>query len=56
MAQAKYKVTPIYEVINEQGPDHDKEFTVVVKIDKREIGKGKGSSKQRAEEDAATKG
>lgn len=56
MAQAKYKVTPIYEVIDEQGPDHDKEFTVVVKIEKREIGKGKGSSKQRAEEDAATKG
>ncbi len=56
MAQAKYKVTPVYEVVDEQGPDHEKEFTVVVKIDKKEIGRGKGSSKQRAEEDAATKG
>lgn len=56
IAQAKYKVTPIYEVTNEQGPDHDKEFTVVVKINDRIIGEGKGSSKQRAEEEAATKG
>jgi len=54
--QAKYKVTPIYEVINEQGPDHDKQFTVVVKINNKVIGKGVGSSKQRAEEDAASKG
>ena len=56
MAQAKYKVTPIYEVIEQKGPDHDKEFTVVVKINSNVIGEGKGSSKQRAEEDAATKG
>lgn len=56
IAQAKYKVTPIYEVVDEQGPDHDKEFTVVVKINSNVIGEGKGSSKQRAEEDAATKG
>jgi len=56
MAQAKYKVTPVYEVVDEKGPDHDKEFTVVVKVNTNVIGKGKGSSKQRAEEDAATKG
>jgi len=56
MAQAKYKVTPVYEVVDEKGPDHDKEFTVVVKINSNVIGEGKGSSKQRAEEDAATKG
>lgn len=56
IAQAKYRVTPIYDVTNEQGPDHDKQFTVVVKINDKAIGEGKGSSKQRAEEDAATKG
>jgi len=56
VAQAKYKLTPIYEVIEEYGPDHDKEFTVVVKIGDKIIGKGKGGSKQRAEEAAAQRG
>ncbi len=56
IAQAKYKVTPIYDVKDEQGPDHDKQFTVVVKINNKIIGEGTGSSKQRAEEDAASKG
>ncbi|HNW23343.1 MAG TPA: ribonuclease III [Candidatus Dojkabacteria bacterium] len=56
IAQAKYKVTPIYEVTNEQGPDHEKLFTVVVKINNKVIGEGVGSSKQRAEEDAASRG
>jgi ribonuclease-3 len=54
--QAKFKVTPIYEVTNEQGPDHDKQFTVAIKINDKVIGEGTGSSKQRAEEDAASKG
>lgn len=56
IAQAKYKVTPIYEVTNEQGPDHEKMFTVIVKVNNKVIGEGVGSSKQRAEEDAASKG
>lgn len=56
VAQAKYKVTPIYEVTNEEGPDHDKQFTVVVKINDKVVGEGQGSSKQRAEENAASKG
>lgn len=56
LAQSVYKSTPIYEVINEVGPDHDKTFTVVVKIDNRVFGEGTGSSKQRAEEQAAKVG
>lgn len=56
LAQAKYKVTPSYEVVEEEGPDHDKRFTVVVKIDEKEIGKGSGTSKQKAEEEAAANG
>lgn len=56
LAQAKYKVTPFYEVIEEEGPDHDKKFTVVVKINEKEIGKGIGTSKQKAEEEAAKEG
>ena len=53
LAQSMYKSTPTYEVTDEQGPDHDKIFTVVVKIDNKIVGEGKGSSKQRAEEQAA---
>jgi len=56
IAQAKYKATPIYEVIHEEGPDHDKKFTVVVKIKNEIIGEGIGKSKQRAQEEAALKG
>ena len=56
MAQEHYKITPIYEVIKEEGPDHDKVFTVVVKFEDKQIAQGIGSSKQRAEEDAAQKG
>lgn len=56
ISQAQYRVTPIYEVIEEEGPDHDKRFTVVVKINGKEIGKGFGTSKQKAEEDAAKSG
>lgn len=56
IAQAKYKVTPVYEVTKEEGPDHNKEFTVVIKIKGKIIGEGSGTSKQRAEEDAASKG
>lgn len=56
LAQSEYKATPTYEVINEEGPDHDKVFTVVVKIDNKIIGEGTGSSKQKAEERAAEVG
>ncbi|KKP43166.1 MAG: ribonuclease III, ribonuclease III [candidate division WS6 bacterium GW2011_GWE2_33_157] len=56
VSQSVYKTTPIYEVIEEKGPDHDKIFTVVVKINGKVIGKGVGGSKQKAEEQAATEG
>jgi ribonuclease III len=54
--QEKYKVTPIYEIVSEKGPDHEKTFTVVIKIEDNIIGKGTGMSKQKAEEKAAQKG
>jgi len=51
--QAKFKVTPIYEVVKQEGPDHDKIFTVGLKINNKQIAVGTGSSKQKAEEEAA---
>lgn len=46
-------VAPDYRVILEEGPDHDKTFTVAVFVGTREIGRGKGGSKQHAEQAAA---
>ncbi len=42
-----------YEVIKEEGPAHDKTFTVEAKIDGIVYGKGLGPSKKEAEQNAA---
>ncbi len=42
-----------YELVSEKGPDHDKHFQVVVKINNNIIGKGGGKSKKEAEQQAA---
>ncbi len=52
-AQEHYKETPFYKVVKEDGPDHDKIFTVVVMIGTKEYETGTGKSKQLAEQDAA---
>lgn len=48
-------VTPFYEIIEEKGPDHDKHFTSGIYLGEELIAKGKGKSKQEAEQDAARK-
>jgi ribonuclease-3 len=45
--------TPDYRVLNEDGPDHEKTFTVGAFVSGREIGRGEGSSKQVAQQNAA---
>lgn len=55
LSQEKTGVTPGYRVLSEQGPDHNKKFEVGVYLDKEEIAKGVGSSKQEAQVDAASK-
>lgn len=42
-----------YVVIAEEGPDHDKSFTVEVKLNSNSIGQGTGKSKKAAEQQAA---
>ena len=42
-----------YQLIGEEGPDHDKRFLVEVLLNGRPIGTGTGTSKKRAEQDAA---
>jgi ribonuclease-3 len=53
--QASQKITPIYRVISEEGPDHKKVFTVGVYLANKLIASGQGMSKQDAEVDAAKK-
>lgn len=52
-AQEQTGVTPHYEVIEEEGPDHDKTFTSAVFIGEERVAAGSGNSKQRAEQAAA---
>ena len=44
---------PDYRVLNEDGPDHEKVFTVGAFVRGREMGRGEGSSKQVAQQNAA---
>lgn len=45
--------TPTYNLVNENGPDHEKVFTMGVVIDTYQFGLGNGKSKQEAEQNAA---
>lgn len=47
------KQSVIYEVINEEGPSHNRIFTVEVKVDDIVLGVGKAKSKKEAEQLAA---
>lgn len=51
--QGKYKKTPIYQILKEEGPEHARTFTVGVYMDDRKLGVGVGKSKKEAEEIAA---
>lgn len=52
-AQEVDNITPHYELVSESGPDHDKVFVVALIVGENKMSEGKGSSKQRAEQDAA---
>ena len=53
MAQERFRITPTYEVLEEEGLDHAKHFRVGVFVDQKQYGEGKGSSKQEAQQKAA---
>ena len=42
-----------YAVTREEGPPHDRTYTVVARVDGRELGSGRGKSKKHAEQEAA---
>lgn len=53
LAQRTMKVTPVYELVGEDGPAHDRVFTVSLKIKDEEFARGSGRSKKIAEQQAA---
>lgn len=53
--QKKFKTTPVYEVISETGQDHEKLFSVTVKVLGQIKAQGEGKSKKTAEQSAAKK-
>jgi ribonuclease-3 len=53
MAQGRLQVTPLYRLVEMQGPDHAREFTIEVVLRDRVYGRGVGRSKQVAEQLAA---
>ncbi len=53
IAQEKIGFTPEYRLMRDEGPDHDKKFVMGAYINDEFIAEGAGSSKQKAEQEAA---
>ena len=53
LVQQKKNQALAYALVGQSGPDHDKSFDVEVSLNGQVVGRGSGSSKKRAEQDAA---
>jgi ribonuclease-3 len=53
LVQNKEGFTPVYKVLSEEGPDHDKMFVIGVFVNNKMMGEGTGPSKQAAQVAAA---
>lgn len=53
LIQARHQQTPTYQIVEAVGPDHDRRFTVEVKVGDTVLGRGSGKSKKMAETEAA---
>ena len=53
LAQAHAGITPFYRLVSQEGPSHNREFTVEVMLGEEVAGKGHGRNKQTAEQEAA---
>lgn len=55
LAQEHVNITPTYETLSQEGPDHDRIFTVGVYLRHELVAEGQGRAKQEAEQAAAEK-
>jgi len=53
LAQAHDGITPSYRLASQEGPSHNREFTVEVLLGEQVVGRGHGRNKQAAEQEAA---
>lgn len=53
LAQEHDGITPTYHLVGQEGPSHNREFTVEVRLGDQVAGKGQGRNKQTAEQEAA---
>ncbi len=53
LAQAHDGITPSYRLVGQEGPSHNREFTVEVLLGEQVAGRGQGRNKQGAEQEAA---
>ncbi len=53
LTQARFHVVPTYRVEKISGPDHNRTFEVAIILDGKVLARGEGSSKKKAEQDAA---
>jgi len=53
LIQSRYQQTPTYQVLEAIGPDHDRRFTVEVRVGNTVLGRGSGKSKKSAEAESA---
>ncbi len=54
LAQEKLSFTPVYKTLSQEGPDHNRRFTIGVYVNNELISTGVGFSKQEAERSAAS--
>jgi ribonuclease-3 len=53
ITQARYAQIPEYVLVCEEGPEHRRHYTVEVRLVDKPLGKGQGSTKKKAEQEAA---
>lgn len=51
--QEESKMSPVYKIVNEEGPDHSKTYTTGVFLNNKLLAEGTGKSKQESEKSAA---
>ena len=53
ISQARYSVAPEYVLVREEGPEHRRQYFVEVQLAGKPLGRGQGSTKKKAEQQAA---
>ncbi len=55
ISQMLFRAPPVYRLVSESGPDHDKCFVTEIALDGRVFGDGRGKTKKQSEQEAAKK-